>query len=404
MNLTNSPKNYDRFVLSLFHLLKQNSSSSSSYPLPTESTSDLSPPPVPPSLDFIKSRLNPNLVSPYILVLPQEIYDQASFFIHHLHQHLGVNHPGGFSPSLDFHWHPLKKQLYLIEANTNAAFMGLSIPLYESHDLESPLKMEDLQQQIFCILGGHSSDSPCSGNIPTSNTSTGNTPTLKPRQLQGELAIVDSEPKNQALYLEFLFYQTILSSVFSSVSIKDPRELSLQETYIYNRLTDFDFAEKENHNLYSFWSQHPHKVTPHPEDYRIFADKLNFQDWITNPYLQPFLATTIPLTIENQESLWNRRKTLFFKPNRSYGSKKTYRGESISKKNFEALTLSSSGLAQEYIPAPEILSPHHGLLKFDLRFYFFKGTITQTVARLYQGQVTNAKTLGGGFAPILWQK
>ena len=38
---------------------------------------------------------------------------------------------------------------------------------------------------------------------------------------------------------------------------------------------------------------------------------------------------------------------------------------------------------------------------FDLRAYTYAGRIQLLAARLYQGQTTNMRTPGGGFAPIL---
>lgn len=39
-------------------------------------------------------------------------------------------------------------------------------------------------------------------------------------------------------------------------------------------------------------------------------------------------------------------------------------------------------------------------LKFDLREYTYDGAVQWVAARLYQGQTTNFRTLGGGFAPV----
>jgi hypothetical protein len=39
-------------------------------------------------------------------------------------------------------------------------------------------------------------------------------------------------------------------------------------------------------------------------------------------------------------------------------------------------------------------------LKFDLRDYAYDGAVQWVAARLYQGQTTNFRTPGGGFAPV----
>ena len=38
--------------------------------------------------------------------------------------------------------------------------------------------------------------------------------------------------------------------------------------------------------------------------------------------------------------------------------------------------------------------------KLDVRLYTYDGRVLLTAARLYQGQTTNFKTPGGGFAPV----
>ena len=40
------------------------------------------------------------------------------------------------------------------------------------------------------------------------------------------------------------------------------------------------------------------------------------------------------------------------------------------------------------------------LLKMDLRNYVYAGEVQLLASRLYQGQTTNFRTRGGGFAPV----
>ncbi len=39
-------------------------------------------------------------------------------------------------------------------------------------------------------------------------------------------------------------------------------------------------------------------------------------------------------------------------------------------------------------------------MKFDMRAYTYEGSAMWFAARLYQGQTTKFRTLGGGFAPV----
>ena len=43
-------------------------------------------------------------------------------------------------------------------------------------------------------------------------------------------------------------------------------------------------------------------------------------------------------------------------------------------------------------------------LKLDLRNYVYAGRIQLLTSRLYQGQTTNFRTPGGGFAPVFCPK
>lgn len=38
--------------------------------------------------------------------------------------------------------------------------------------------------------------------------------------------------------------------------------------------------------------------------------------------------------------------------------------------------------------------------KMDVRLYTYSGSVLLAAARLYQGQTTNFRTEGGGFAPV----
>jgi hypothetical protein len=60
-------------------------------------------------------------------------------------------------------------------------------------------------------------------------------------------------------------------------------------------------------------------------------------------------------------------------------------------------------VAQEFTPAGERVratSTGSESLKVDIRCYAYEGEIQLMAARLYQGQTTNFRTSGGGFAPV----
>jgi len=104
-----------------------------------------------------------------------------------------------------------------------------------------------------------------------------------------------------------------------------------------------------------------------------------------------------------EEVLWAERKQWFFKPNSGYGSKGAYRGEKLTKRVFAEI-LQSGYVAQKMAaPGERSVCVNDGeavSLKYDVRCYVYDGQIQLVAARLYQGQTTNFRTPGGGFALV----
>jgi hypothetical protein len=66
--------------------------------------------------------------------------------------------------------------------------------------------------------------------------------------------------------------------------------------------------------------------------------------------------------------------------------------------------LGADYVAQETVPPSERAMHVNGNtqdLKLDIRAYVYDGAIQAQAARLYQGQTTNFRTPGGGFAPVV---
>jgi hypothetical protein len=60
-------------------------------------------------------------------------------------------------------------------------------------------------------------------------------------------------------------------------------------------------------------------------------------------------------------------------------------------------------VAQQQVPPGErgmLVDGNETALKMDIRAYVYAGEIQLLAARLYQGQTTNFRTQGGGFAPV----
>ncbi|MEO8313303.1 MAG: hypothetical protein ABI645_00780 [Pseudomonadota bacterium] len=117
------------------------------------------------------------------------------------------------------------------------------------------------------------------------------------------------------------------------------------------------------------------------------------------------LLAAVPLTREitpeSRAEMWGDRRHLFFKPASGFGSKAAYRGDKITKRVWDEIT-SRSYVAQQLIAPSERANPTNpGVLKIDVRNYAYAGAVKLVAARLYQGQTTNFRTPGGGFAPVL---
>jgi hypothetical protein len=94
---------------------------------------------------------------------------------------------------------------------------------------------------------------------------------------------------------------------------------------------------------------------------------------------------------------------LFFKPAKGYGSKATYRGDKLTKKVFAEI-LQGDYVAQTLVQPSERqldVEAERVRFKLDMRHYVYKGETQLISARLYQGQTTNFRTLGGGFTQVI---
>lgn len=239
------------------------------------------------------------------------------------------------------------------------------------------------------------------------------------------IAIVDDTPEQQYLYPEFLLAKQLLKQHRYETYIADPRELvhgkhglTYRDTSIdvvYNRLVDFDLAVPGHEPLLAAWQMGSAVITPNPAIHALHADKRNLvalsdvsllQAWGLPAEMTRLLEQTVPRTElvapDNAEELWRARKNLFFKPVAGHGSKGVYRGSKLTRSTFDKI-LDGEYVAQTFVPPSERLIAVDGQplpMKVDVRLYTYRGEILLTAARLYQGQATNFRTPGGGFAPL----
>lgn len=115
------------------------------------------------------------------------------------------------------------------------------------------------------------------------------------------------------------------------------------------------------------------------------------------------LPQTRLVTPENAEEFWHSRKELFFKPISGHGSKAVYRGDKVTKKVWAEIARGDFVAQTFAAPGQRMIDFEGGAAsrKVDVRLYTYKAQPLLIAARLYQGQTTNFRTPGGGFAPVL---
>ena len=239
------------------------------------------------------------------------------------------------------------------------------------------------------------------------------------------IAIVDEVPDGQFLAAEFELFRQLFEAHGISAVVVDPRELAFngdqlscagqRVDLVYNRLTDFSLAEPQNEALRKAYLADAVLITPHPRAHAIYADKRNLvflsdEEWLAdvgvNAADRKVLGACIPLTRsvtpESAASFWSTRKQWFFKPAAGFGSKAAYRGDKLTRRVFGEIERGNY-VAQALVPPSErrlLVDGQEQNLKLDLRCYVYRGEVQLVSARLYQGQTTNFRTPGGGFAAV----
>ena len=244
--------------------------------------------------------------------------------------------------------------------------------------------------------------------------------TERPRRV----AIIDDRPEEQYLYPEFIIARQLLSKHGIDAVIGDAAALTYDTgklrlggeeiDLVYNRLVDFSLTEPNHAALAAAYRDGAVVVTPNPHTHALYAAKRNLtllsdQTWLKAAGLSDALRTrlagipkTTLVTPENLDALWADRKNLFFKPLSGHGGKAVYRGDKVTRGVWADIA------AGGYV-AQALATPGQRMIKLDgapvqrkmdIRLYTYAGQVLLTAARLYQGQTTNFRTAGGGFAPV----
>ncbi|EHK55599.1 hypothetical protein [Allomesorhizobium alhagi] len=243
--------------------------------------------------------------------------------------------------------------------------------------------------------------------------------------LPRRIAIIDDQPEEQYLYPEFVLAKQLLRKHGIDAVIGEASELQYEDgrvrldgygiDLVYNRLVDFALDRPEHARLRAAYRDGAVVVTPNPHNHALFAAKRNLTLLSDPAALETIglslemrlrlagIPRTVLVTPDNADALWRSRKDLFFKPLSGHGSKAVYRGDKVTKGvwteiargGFVAQAFAAPGQRMIEIdgaPAPR---------KMDVRLYTYDGRTLLAAARLYQGQTTNFRTPGGGFAPVL---
>jgi len=238
------------------------------------------------------------------------------------------------------------------------------------------------------------------------------------------IAIVDDSPEQQYLYPEFILARQVLAERGVNAVIADAGHLLYEGgklridgediDLVYNRLTDFALDWPEHGALRKAYRDGAVVVTPNPYNHALLADKRNLsllsdpamlEAWGVEPGFRTQLTAvprTVMITGANADSLWKSRQNLFFKPTGGHGGKAVYRGDKVTKGVWAEITRGGYVAqdlvrpSQRMIRVDETPQAH----KMDVRLYTYDGLVLLTAARLYQGQTTNFRTPGGGFAPV----
>ena len=328
--------------------------------------------------------------TPHYPALLPKLQDTARINIRHYSVLMGY----------DFHITE-EQQVKLIEVNTNAGGLWLDCLCYELNAQQFPDKLAE--KLLHTFINEY--------RLFSQNQK------ARPKLI----AIVDQQPHTQFLYSEMQIFARLFQQAGINTVIIDPSDIAPKETglyyhdqridLIYNRHCDFYLQSAEMCVIAEAWKNQSVCLTPNPRIYGLLADKQRMADWSQPGFLSELLPQkqahclqeaipyTQPLYAFSEESLWGERKKWVFKPENGYASRGVYVGEKLTKKKFSSLDPQET-LVQQRIKPSITITPDGTRFKTDFRLFVYRNTVTAVSARIYQGQVTNLRTPGGGFSRV----
>jgi len=240
------------------------------------------------------------------------------------------------------------------------------------------------------------------------------------------VAIADERPREQFLYPEFELFVSLFAEAGIRAVICDTSELAPagdglelrgeRVDLVYLRDTDFALTSPRCAALRAAYLARGVVVTPAPREHHLLANKRRLALFSSRDALSRLgveaddarhLAEVVPETLTlaelGRERAWRERKQWVFKPSASFGSRAVYRGDKISRAKLDEIARDADFLAQRRVE-PGLLEVETDTgpreMKFDVRAYAYRDEVLLLGARVYQGQVTNLRSAGGGFSAI----
>jgi len=324
------------------------------------------------------------------------------------------NNQRNFSVLMGYDFHITDSGVKLIEVNTNAA--GALFGILDEYE-RFPQKSELYEKRIKKLAGSFIED------FTLWKEGAGIERELK------TIAILDENVNEAYWNPEFKLYQSLFQEMGLKGIIADASEVKLEKNdlvvqgekvdMVYNRYCDFYLKSEKAKLLHTAYTKNYACFSPNPFEYHLtankdvlvlFSEEKNDNRWEISPSERKFFDSFIPKTYLlnsfHEEEIIRMRKKFFFKPRSHYGGKGVYRGDKITKKKIQEIE-NDDYLMQE-LTNPSTITVKEGdmeeVYKVDYRFFVYQGEVFHYSSRLYQGQVTNFRTKGGGFAPVIIKK
>jgi hypothetical protein len=325
--------------------------------------------------------------------------------------------PGNTGVFMGYDFHVTPAGPRLIEINTNAG--GALLNGLHTAALCDPAKLACLCAQLL--------------SVEALEREVADTFRFEYRAVRGagatlaRIAIVDDQPAVQFLRPEFELFRELFAREGIEARVGDTRDLAPAPggglalagwpvELVYLRDTDFTLATERARALRGAYLADEVVVTPSPREHFLLADKRRLAWFSSQAELEAlgasaedarFLAEIVPETRRladlDPERTWRERAGWVFKPAAAFGSRAVYRGDKISRKKFLEITAAPDYVAQMHAEPGRIhveTSEGPREMKFDVRAYAYRDRVLLLGARVYEGQVTNLRSPGGGFSAI----